>query len=129
MLAGSRIQLQQPAGLGGSRLHRAAPVVAAARLGSAAPSGLLTARPAAARRADRAALRVSATAQPEAAPVKLSGDDLKEANRKHMRSVRVPPTSGCSSRPQPPACVRMLQPRCWSELAGVLLADQQPVPV
>ncbi|PRW33726.1 UPF0187 chloroplastic [Chlorella sorokiniana] len=87
MLAGSRIQLQQPAGLGGSRLQRAAaPVAAAARLGSVRPAGL-QARSTAARRADRSALRVSATASPEAAPVKLSGDDLKEANRKHMRSV------------------------------------------
>ena len=93
MMASSRIQLQQPAGLGGSRLQRAAaPVAAAARLGSALPAGLLQARPAAARRADRSALRVSATASPEAAPVKLSGDDLKEANRKQMRSVRSLPS-------------------------------------
>ena len=107
MLAGSRIQLQQPAGLGGSRLQRAAaPVAAAARLGSVRPTGL-QARSTAARRADRTALHVSATASPEAAPVKLSGDDLKEANRKHMRSVRslppgllLPPT-----RHQHPACM------------------------
>lgn len=106
MLAGSRIQLQQPAGLGGSRLQRAAaPVAAAARLGSALPAGLLQARPAAARRADRSALRVSATASPEAAPVKLSGDDLKEANRKQMRSVRsLPPVAVSAHTPGHPAC-------------------------
>ena len=103
MLAGSRIQLQQPAGLGGSRLQRAAaPVAAAARLGSVRPTGL-QARSTAARRADRNALRVSATASPEAAPVKLSGDDLKEANRKHMRSVRFPPTWAAAAAHSPSA--------------------------
>ena len=85
----SRIQLQRPSGMSGSSLAaraRAAAPVPAARLGAACPA---LAAPCTSRRAERRRLRVAATAAPEKAePVKLTGDDLKEANRKGMRTVR-----------------------------------------
>lgn len=73
--------MQRPVGMSGSALGGRAASVAAPRL--AAP---LAAKPALGRRADRRAMRVAAAASPETAPVKLTGDDLKEANRVEMRT-------------------------------------------
>lgn len=78
----SRIQLRSTSGSSPAARARAAAPVTAARLSGACPQLAAPARTA--RRADRRSLRVSATAE---APVKLTGDDLKEANRKEMRTV------------------------------------------
>lgn len=85
----SRMQLQRPAGMRGSQAARprAAAPQPAARLAGLCP---LPAPARLAPRADRRALHVTAAAASETAPIqKLSGDELKEANRKEMRTVSV----------------------------------------
>lgn len=83
---------RQPVGLSSSsRL--------AARLAPAGRVNALRAASAASSQArQRASLRVAATADPA---VKLSGDDLKEANRKAMRTVRAQRWEGGRWRRQP----------------------------
>lgn len=86
VLAASGAQPQmvqrQPMGLSGSSRAAAARLAPAGRtnpLRAAVPAAQAAAR-------QRAAMRVAATADPA---VKLTGDDLKEANRKAMRTVRL----------------------------------------
>lgn len=91
VLAASCAQTQmvqrQPVGLSGSGRAAAARLAPAGRtnpLRAAAPAAQAPAR-------QRAAMRVAATADPA---VKLTGDDLKEANRKAMRTVRCKGAAG-----------------------------------
>lgn len=82
--SGTPTQMRQPSCLSGSSRARSTASAAAARLGPAGRANALRCAPApvAAGSRQRAPLRVAATAE-----VKLSGDDLKEANRKKMRTV------------------------------------------